>query len=310
MHSSCASARIVPRPRRGQWLRRHGLQGSAAPSTRASAAPACRTSSGSEDPHRLTVGVPTAPARCIGPVSFVTTRSQRERTAARSTRSVRPPRSTAPSAAAATSLVSPRGHPDAVGQQRPGGGSEALRGPAPGGRVGAGEEPDQRAGAREVRPPRMDPVGRRYEEGRSRRRRGLLPQEEPKRIAPVTAGQLRGLDRVAQQEAAPVRPRAPELAHAPPPEEPRRRERGAHHHAPPVPATPQLRDGAREARGAAVERQHSPGDAGHLQHRDEWAHHHQVRAVLEDRRQRQDDVAEVVRRPDDLLRRRGAHPRS
>ena len=73
----------------GRRIRLHGLHGRSTRTTR-SCGPRSAYLAGSEGPNIATTGVPTAPARCIGPVSPVTNTSRRSRIAARVGRSASP----------------------------------------------------------------------------------------------------------------------------------------------------------------------------------------------------------------------------
>ncbi len=70
----------------GRRIRLHGAQGRSMRTTRSSG-PRGAYRRGSDGPNTATIGVPTAAARCIGPVSPVIIRSQRSSTAATASRS-------------------------------------------------------------------------------------------------------------------------------------------------------------------------------------------------------------------------------
>ena len=84
----------------GRRMRLHGLHGRSTRTTR-SCGPRGAYRAGSDGPKIATTGVPTAPARCIGPVSPVTNRSRRSRTAASVGRSTSPDNVDDPAVAAA-----------------------------------------------------------------------------------------------------------------------------------------------------------------------------------------------------------------
>ena len=90
----------------------HGEHGSDDRQSARAGEPSGPVRSGSLDPKIATIGVPTAAARCIGPVSLVITKSQALSPAASTGSVVRPPRSTprspAPAATRAASTASSR----------------------------------------------------------------------------------------------------------------------------------------------------------------------------------------------------------
>ena len=76
MHSRSASGRMVPLPRRGQWLRTQGTQAGRVRRSRRWPGPSgSGAAAGHRHPTATPSGVLTAAARCIGPLSLV--RSQR-----------------------------------------------------------------------------------------------------------------------------------------------------------------------------------------------------------------------------------------
>ena len=93
MHSLAASVSSVPGPERGHRFRTHGTHGRSNLPINRTLGPSGRVWRMSAGPSSATTGVPRAAARCIGPVSFVTRASHPASTSARPARSVRPPRS-------------------------------------------------------------------------------------------------------------------------------------------------------------------------------------------------------------------------